>query len=148
MQLTKGQKEAIVRKVMAIIDAKKEAKREELRKSYKLSKKASEFLTKVEKLLKARAQFYKTIDELGFRINYNCIDVNKSERGINFELPFHKKDAKLSDYAEKIRDNELGEIYNDKFKYPTECDVIDDIELMNLSKDFKIDEFLKKYENL
>jgi len=148
MQLTKGQKEAIVRKVMAIIDAKKEAKREELRKSYKLSKKASEFLTKVEKLLKARAQFYKTIDELGFRINYNCIDVNKSECEINFELPFNKKDAKLSDYADKIRDNELGEIYNDKFKYPTEFDVIDDIELMNLSKDFKIDEFLKKYENL
>ena len=147
MQLTKGQKDAIVRKVMAIIDAKREAKREELRKSYKPSKKASEFLAKVEKLLKARAQFYKTMDELGFRINYNCIEL-KDNCEFSFDLPFSKKDAKLSDYADNIRDKELGKIYNDKFKYPIECDVIDDIELMNLSKDFKIDEFLKKYEDL
>ena len=147
MQLTKGQKDAIVRKVMAIIDSKKEAKREELRKSYKPSKEANEFLTKVEKLLKARAQFYKTIDELGFRINYNCIET-QNDCEFSLDLFFNKKDAKLSDYADKIRDKELGKIYNDRFKYPTECDVTDDIELMNLSKDFKIDEFLKKYEDL
>lgn len=147
MQLTKGQKDALVRKVMAIIDAKREAKREELRKSYKPSKEANEFLTKVEKLLKARAQFYKTIDELGFRINYNCIEL-KDNCEFGLDLPFSRKDAKLSDYSDNIRDKELGKIYNDKFKFPTECDVIDDIELMNLSKDFKIDEFLKKYEEL
>ena len=147
MQLTKGQKDAIVRKVMAIIDTKKEAKREELRKSYKPSKEANEFLTKVEKLLKARAQFYKTIDELGFRINYNYIEI-KSDCEFSLDLPFNRKDVKLSDYANKIRDNELSKIYNDMFKNPTECDVTDDIELMNLSKDFKIDEFLKKYEDL
>jgi len=147
MQLTKGQKDALVRKVMAIIDAKKEAKREELRKSYKPSKKASELITKIEKLLKARAQFYKTIDELGFRVNYTCIYTN-NDCEFSFELQFNKKDAKLSDYADKIRDKELGKIYNKEFKYPVECDVIDDIELMSLSKSFNVDEFLKKYEDL
>ena len=147
MQLTKGQKDAIVRKVMAIIDAKREAKREELRKSYKPSKEANEFLIKVEKLLKARSQFYKTMDELGFRINYNCIEF-KDDCEFSLDLPFSRKDAKLSDYVDNIRENELGKIYKDKFKYPTKYDVIDDIELINLSKDFKIDEFLKKYEDL
>lgn len=148
MQLTKGQKDAIVRKVMAIIDAKKEAKREELRKSYKPSKEAAILIKKLTKLYDLRMQYCAAVRELGFDVGHSTITCD-ALRKLNIYI-YHEDNEtnNIDKWKEAIRDKELGDIYNKQFNYPSEYDVIDDIELMNLSKDFKIDEFLKKYEDL
>lgn len=147
MQLTKGQKDALVRKALAIVEKKKAEKREELIKDYKPSREATELLDRIKKLLDARKKFYKVIEELGFRVNYNYIEPNVKD-GFNIEIVFNKNDVKFSELADKIREKELGSMYNNKFKYPTEYDIMDEIELANLSKSFDIDAFLKKYEEL
>ena len=65
MRLTKSQKDALVRKAMSIINEKMEAKREELRKNYKPSKKAVAFLARVKKFFEARTAYYKAVEEAG-----------------------------------------------------------------------------------
>ena len=147
MQLTKGQKDALVRKVMAIIEKKKEAKREELRKDYKPSKEANEMIARLKKLFEARKKFMDTIKELGFRPEYSYVHNGENDK-FSFELRYIDKDTTFDLLAGRIRDNELGETFNSKFTYPAEWDVTDDIELLNLGKSFDIDAFLKKYEEL
>ena len=147
MQLTKGQKDALVRKVMAIIEKKKEAKREELRKDYKPSKEAKEMILRLGKLFDARKKFMDTIEELGFRPEYSYIQNGINDK-ISFQLRYTDNDTTFDFLADRIRDNELGETFNSKFTYPDEWNVTDDIELLNLGKSFDSDAFLKKYEEL
>jgi len=151
MQLTKSQKDALVRKAMGIINEKMEAKREELRKSYKPSKRAAGFLAKVKKFLEARETYYKTIDELGFKIDSYYVQLGSVESS-PFDISIqHYKDSdqvKYEDIVKKVEDKELDDLYNKKYTYPTEYEIMDELELSGLSKSFDIDAFLKKYEEL
>ena len=147
MQLTKGQKDALVRKVMSIIEEKKNQKREELRKDYKPSKEVTAYIKKLEKLFAAREQYHKVIKDCGFELNYSHV---KAPLDSNFYLSiYHEKDELTLDKCfDRIRDNELGRIYDKQFSYPDECSVMDEIELLNLSKSFDVDSFLEKYKNM
>ena len=147
MQLTKGQKDAIVRKVMTIIEEKKEAKREELRKDYKPSKEATEFLARVKKFFKAREEYIKAVNSLGFAFGYCNVETNRDEP-FYMSVNHSNKDASYENVEKEVFEKELSK-YNAEFKYPTQEEVYDEIELMNLSKSsFDVDAFLSKYQNL
>ena len=147
MTLTKGQKDALVRKAMAIVEAKKEAKREELRKGYKLSKEATEFLVRVKKFFKAREEYIKAVNSLGFAFGYCNVETNRDEP-FYMSVNHSDKNASYEKVENDVVEKELSK-YNAVFKYPTQEEVYDEIELMNLSKSsFDVDAFLSKYQNL
>ena len=148
MQLTKGQKDALVRRVMTIVNEKKEAKREELRKGYKPSKEAQEFISRLKKLITIRSNFIKQVKELGFEfeMEYSYLKCMIDDK-YSFDVPYHRE-IDLNNYVEKIMNSDLDKMYNSQYKYPTEESVMDDLELTNLSKSFDVDAFLAKYENL
>lgn len=146
MQLTKGQKDALVRKVMAIIEVKKEAKRKELIAQYKPSKEAKELVEKIKTLFAARAVYYKTLKDLGFSLDYNKVDISNSIKPLS--LYNTNTDHDIDYFITEIRDAELGKTYNKQYRFPTEEDVIDELELLNIGKSFDVDAFLAKYQNL
>lgn len=150
MQFTKSQKDALVRKAMSIINEKMEAKREELRKSYKPSKKAVAYLARVKKFFEARTAYYKTVEELGFSINAYSVELGGNESIINTNVQHYNGPVhlKYEDIVKKVEDKELGDLCNKKYSYPTEYDIMDELELSGLSKSFDIDAFLAKYQNL
>ena len=150
MQLTKSQKDALVRKAMGIINEKMEAKREELRKDYKPSKETTEFLSRVKKFFEARETYYKIVKELGFKVDTYSMQLGSVKQDIDIPIQ-HYKDSdmvKYEDVVKQVEDKELGNLYNKKYTYPTEYEIMDELELSGLSKSFDIDAFLAKYQNL
>ena len=147
MTLTKGQKDALVRKVMAIVEAKKEAKREELRKGYKPSKEVQDFISRFKKFFEARKKFYDTVKELGFCVEYSYVASGVDDL-YDISVNFGDKKITFADVENKIKEKELGSMYNQIYTYPDEQSVIDELELQNISKSFDIDAFLAKYQNL
>lgn len=150
MQLTESQKDALVRKAMSIINEKMDAKREELRKSYKPSKEAVAYLARVKKFLEARATYYKAVEELGFSIDSYSVKLGDKELDIDTSVHHYLNldEVKYKDIAKRVEDKELDDLYNKKYTYPTEYDIMDELELSGLSKSFDIDAFLAKYQNL
>ena len=147
MQLTKGQKDALVRKVMTIVEAKKEAKREELRKDYKPSKEVQDLISRFKKFFEARKQFYDIVKKLGFRVEYSYVETGADDL-YDIVVNFDDKKITFADVENKIKERELGSMYNQMYPYPDEQSVFDELELQNLSKSFDVDAFLAKYQEL
>lgn len=147
MQLTKGQKDALVRKVMTIVEAKKEAKREELRKDYKPSKEAQDLISRFKRFFEARKQFYYIVKELGFRVEYSYVKTGEDDL-YDIAVNFNDKKITFADVENKIKERDLGSMYNHMYSYPDAQSVFDELELQNLSKSFDVDAFMKKYEEL
>lgn len=146
MQLTRGQKDAIQRKAMAIINEKVEKRKAELIKSYKPSKEAKKALAVAKELIEARNAFYTMAKKYGFNIGYYGVE---SPDSLGFKFTINDCDKK-GDYEKievEIRNTELNELTKDEH-YPSSQDVIDEIELLNITKDFDVDKFLEKYQNL
>ena len=149
MQLSKGQKDALVRKVMTIIEEKKEQKRNELIAKYKPSKEAVELLERIKKYLSAKEKFFNTIKELGFIAKYSYVMFENDEllRSIGGDN-YTESTRNFNDFAKFVRDADLAKKFNKEYTYPDEISVIDDIELLNIGKSFDVDAFLEKYKNL
>ena len=150
MQLSKGQKDALVRKVMTIIEEKKEQKRNELIAKYKPSKEIVEILERIKKYLNAKEKFFNTIKELGFTAKYSYVAFENevlSGSGIGSDS-YTESTRNFDDYAKLVRNAYIAKKFNKEYTYPDETNVIDDIELLNIGKSFDVDAFLEKYRNL
>lgn len=149
MQLTKGQKDALVHKVMDIIAEKKEKKREELKKNYKPSKEATALFNKAKKIIEARDAYVKAVKATGLMFcSYDvetpydyCGDSQKFSLCIR-----HNGTETIDNIYESIMNQELSKISDVRFPEPN--DIYDELELQNLDKSFDLNSFLAKYENL
>jgi len=146
MQLTRGQKDAIQRKAMAIINEKVEKRKAELIKAYKPSKEAKKALAIAKELIEARNAFYTMAKKYGFKVGYYGVE---SPISLGFEFTINDCDKKgdYEELEEKIRNQELNKLTKDEH-YPSSQDVMDEIELLNITKDFDVEKFLEKYKNL
>ena len=144
MKLTSGQKQALVRKAMTIIQEKLAKEKQELEKNYKPSKEAIALLNKVKKILEARNAYRDTVKALGFKMcSYNAEIYNCEPCSISIS---HNGKETIEDYYNNIRDAELRNSY--KKVYPQEYEIMDELELQDLDKSFNVDSFLAKYQNL
>lgn len=149
MQLTKGQKDALVHKVMDIINKKKEEKREELKKNYKPSKEAVVLFNKAKQIIAARDAYVKAVKAAGMNFcSYNvetpydyCGDSQKFSLCIR-----HNGTETIDSIYDSLMNQELSKISDVTFPEPN--DIYDELELLNLDKSFDLNAFLAKYENL
>lgn len=149
MQLTKGQKDALVHKVMDIIAEKKEKKKEELKKNYKPSKEAAALFNKAKKIIEARDAYVKAVKAAG--LNFCSYDVETPYDYCSDSQKFsicirHSGTETIDSIYESIMIQELNKINDTKFPKPN--DIYDELELLNLDKSFDLSSFLAKYENL
>jgi len=148
MQLTKGQKDALVRKVMDIINKKKEEKKEELKKNYKPSKEAVVLFNKAKQILEARNAYVKAVNATGLNFcSYNVETPYDYSDSDAFRLCIYHSGKETTDSIyEAIMNHELNKINDIKFPEPN--DIYDELELLNLDKSFDLNSFLAKYQNL
>lgn len=146
MNFTKSQKDALVRKVQSILNKKADEERNRLEKEWKPNKEQKEFIKRLARVWQALLEYRKVVAEEGFSFQYGqiCYPLDGKIEGFyhNSDEPYDSYyiTQEKSAYANKNFDN-------DKFGYSTEK-IYDDLELMILSKDFDVDAFLKKYEEL
>ena len=149
MQLTKTQKDVLVRKALELIDAKREAKRAEFKKTYKPSKELAELLKKVKPVFEAREALLRACKDAGMELgNYNIRTPNVPYRD-KFYVSMSHESGHLDfdkDIADELKKLEMTEQFVDDL--PTEQAVSDDLELANLGKSFDVDAFLAKYQTL
>jgi len=144
MKFTQGQKQALTRKIEAIIAEKREAKKEELKKSFKLSPEQKEFVEKLKKVNKALVAYKNAVKEAG--LDFNWSQINGPVNGISFSFQ-HNNDKPVDEvYLDDLANIYVRDKYNDSF--PDQWEIADDLELQTLSKDFDIEAFLDKYRNL
>lgn len=147
MTFTKGQKDALVRKAMAIIEARKKAKRPELMKNWKPKAELKDTLKKIEKFYALRHECARFAEEIGFKKSWNSWEIQLdgntytvSYRGDGFTSTF-------SDFLNEIKQNDVDSAV-DSQPYPSNESIVDEVELSALSKDFDMDAFIAKYQNI
>ena len=148
MQLTKGQKDALLRKVQQIVDAKRAEAQERYIKAYKPTAETVALLNKIKAIDKARNAYRKAVEDAGLNFNYSGIEypiINASSICI-----YHNSDKFFYDYfSEEIMRKQLNkQAEKDEVRFPTYEAIIDDIELACLDKSFDMEAFLAKYNNL
>ena len=155
MQLTKGQKDAIARKAEAIVAERRAAIQEKYKKEWKPSMEVNSLLRAVNKVNDARLAYIKTVNDVGFEFNYSNVAIPLSEW---VDVPNKKftigHDSLHADIIEELRNEVMKLQCNQRYseeegkKFPDQFAIMDDIELLNLSKQFDMDKFLEKYRNL
>lgn len=155
MQLTKGQKEAIARKVEAIVAEKRAAIQEKYKKEWKPSVEVNALLKAVKKVNDARLAYIKAVNDVGFEFNYSSVAVPLSEW---IDVPNKKftigHDSPHADIIKELRDKVMELQLNQRYsaeegkKFPDQFAIMDDIELLDLNKSFDLEKFLDKYKNL
>ena len=150
MNFTKGQKIALKNRVCSIIENKRNALRAKLEKEYKPSKESAKLMSKIKSLGLAYENYMSSLKALGFKKGtwYDCdavIDGVSISVSVGNSLDANPCDIILEalkkDWIEKQL-KEQTKNYVDAWK------IDDEIELLTLSKDFNLDEFLAKYEAL
>ena len=151
MNLTKGQKDALIRKASSIVDAKIAEKKKKLEAAWKPSKKLEVLLEKCKEIRKLRKAYLDALQSAGFLTDrydimlrdhplhpgaYVCIHWNSTE-------DFYEEVLKAFRTADLDRQvNKLLE------EYPNEIDIQDKLELACMDKTFDLDSFLAEYKNL
>jgi hypothetical protein len=155
MQLTKGQKEAIARKVEAIVAEKRAAIQEKYKKEWKPSAEVNALLKAVKKVNDARLAYIKAVNDAGFDFKYSAVIVPLSEwidaPNHNFNISHDSLDMDIIDKLHnKVMELQLNQRYSaeEGKMFPDKSAIMDDIELLDLSKSFDLEKFLDKYKNL
>ena len=153
MQLTKGQKDAIARKAEAIVNEKRAALQEKYKKEWKPSKEVNVLIKTINKVNQARLAYIKAVEDAGFEYYYSGVNIPLKSVGLNdAKVNFEHNTSKdvVENTLNKIIELQCNQKYNENGgqKFPILFDIMDDIELLNLSKQFDMDKFLEKYRNL
>lgn len=145
MNLTRGQKDALARRAQKIVDEKRNTKKEELMKNWVPSPEEQKYLLDLESVIAAMEKAKAAAKKAGFRPCYSGFEVcGEVDRGRTIN---YRSDDTLEEITTCLQscwaENQLAEI-----KYPTWDEVVDEVELLTMSKDFDVDSFLKKYQDL
>ena len=144
MSLTKGQKDALVRRALAIAQEQRDKKRNEIIANYKPTKEEEKMLAAFREVYEARQHLIDVVKKNNFNIFYSQIGApTGSPVSTTVYLSDDSSvDALMKDVIETIATKDF------KFNLPCDSDIYDDLELAGLSKDFDVDAFLAKYQNL
>ena len=153
MKLTKGQKDALVRKAMLIVETKRKEKQQEYIKNYSPDKETKDFLKALVELKIMQEKLRDKAKKLGFREEYNgfCLDYPVTDKNNTVRIWFgYSSDRDIVfDTEEKIMKAKIEEIAKKEgVHFPDMDDIQDEIELADLDKSFDMDKFLAKYESL
>lgn len=145
MNLTKGQKEALARRAQKIVDEKRNTKKEELMKNWVPTPEEQEYLHNVEIVVSAIEKARTVAEKAGFRPCYRGFEVcGEIDRGRTIN---YRSDDTLEEVTTYLQSSWAEKQLTD-IKYPTWEEVVDEVELLTMSKDFDVDAFLKKYQDL
>ena len=145
MNLTRGQKDALARRAQKIVDEKRNTKKEELMKNWVPTPEEQKYLHDLEPVVAAIEKAKAAAKEAGFQICYSGFQVcNEVDRGRTI---YYNSDDTLEEVMLCLKSSWAEKQLSDK-KYPTWDEVVDEVELLTMSKDFDVDAFLKKYQDL
>lgn len=147
MQLTKGQKDALVRKAMDIVYEKKHKREDDLKAKWKPTKSQEKALSEFKRIIELRNAYLNAVNNLGFEFGY-C-EVRKKIGDCSLSI---SRDSENTDYekvVDALREYDVSKQLCDEFDaLPNQTSITDEVELLSLSKDFDLDAFLEKYRKL
>jgi len=149
MQLTKGQKDALIRQARSIIVKKREDKRRELVAKWKPSPEQKKVLNKVSEIQASILKLQQLLKDSGFTYEYNKWTKEVDKQTVR--IFFYDIEGNVSAIHDNMQqDMKTFSVANEleKAAYPDEQDITDEIELLSLSKEFDVEAFLAKYRNL
>ena len=137
MTLTRSQKDAIWRRVDNFYSKAREEKRKEFEKSFKLGPEAKALLEKYKKIQKLE----KEVQDIIKSIVGDSYYMNTTIDGAKFQI-YGKMDPET--FVDNFKATSASQYVN-SLGYPTEQQIMDELELQLLSKSFDIDAFLEKF---
>ena len=150
MQLTKGQKDALMRKALQIVDKKRAEKKSELVAHYKPSQETKRFLSKVSNIQALILRLNDAFKDAGFTKEYSSYKATIDGQIVS--VSFYDIQTLNGNIYSTIENDLMNKIINIELEktvnYPDAMTITDDIEFLNLNKNFNVDEFLAKYNNL
>lgn len=147
MNLTKGQKDALLRKVQNIISNKKDEFRKKFLDKWSISTHEKYVLNQFHEMQKLRMKMQVIADELKLDRQYSSYRLHEKCGDILFYFDSDKSwaDVYINYLKEKAIDDATIKFST---KFPADYQIQDEIELLGLSKDFDMSKFLEKYEAL
>lgn len=151
MNLTKGQKEALIRKASAIVDAKIAEKKKKLEAAWKPNKKLATLLEKCKEIRKLRKAYLEALQSAGFTTDRYDIMLrdNALYPGAYICIRWSSTEDFYEEVLKAVRTSDLDKQVNKLLEgYPNEIDIQDKLELACMDKSFDLDSFLTEYKNL
>ena len=137
MNFTRSQKDAIWRRVDNFYAKKREEKRKEFEKGFKLGPEAKALLEKYKKIQKLE----KEAEDIRKSISGDSYFINTTVDGVRYSAYGRvDPDTFIDNYKSTCSSQ-----YVNSLGYPTQEQIMDELELQLLSKNFDIDAFLEKF---
>lgn len=147
MNLTKSQKEALVRKAESLLADKRLAEETRLKKEWPVDDKISEYLKRFLPIQEALVSLHKAVLDAKAKLGYSYIEIDDENYGyMSLQYQDPRPENLISSWIERIRNNQIAEALNEK--YPNYIAIMDELELQCLDKSFDLDSFLNKYKSL
>lgn len=142
MNITSAQKEAIKRKVVALVNEAESKTREKAKDAYVLPENYRHIMTKLSKLEELQKEINALVEELDmdsrcYTYGLNAGNIHCFFNRINAEYTKEFLDTLKNVYASKV----VADMH-----FPTPEEISDDIELQTLDKNFDLKAFIDKYE--
>lgn len=142
MNITSAQKDAIKRKVVALINEAESKTREKAKNAYVLPENYRHIMTKLSKLEELQKEIDAIVEELDMDSSCYTYVFNVD----NIHCSFNRKNAEYTkEFLTTLKNVYAGKVVAD-MHFPTPEEISDDIELQTLDKNFDLKSFIDKYE--
>lgn len=142
MNITSAQKEAIKRKVVALVNDAKLKACEKVRDAYVLPENFRHIMTQLSKLEELQKEINAIVAEL--HMDFGCYTYKLNAGNIHCTL--NRDNAEYTkEFLETLKNIYVSKVIAD-MHFPTSEEISDDIELQTLDKNFDLKAFLDKYE--
>lgn len=142
MNITSAQKEAIKRKVVALVNDAKVKACEKARGAYVLPENYRHIMTQLSKLEELQKEINAIVKELHLYPSYYSYKFETE----NISCTFNRENAEYTkEFLATLKNAYANKVIAD-MHLPTPEEISDDIELQTLDKNFDLKAFLDKYE--
>lgn len=142
MNITSAQKEAIKRKVVALVNEAESKTREKAKDAYVLPENYRHIMTQLSKLEELQKEINAIVEELDMDSSCYTYGLNAG----NIHCILNKNNVEYTkEFLNILKNVYAGKAVAD-MHFPTPEEISDDIELQTLDKNFDLKAFLDKYE--